>query len=109
MNARPSFENRRFQFLLIGLFLFVTLVLPFFWVVVRDQRWMVSVQSQLILLLRILGTGRFDASWLSLLLYPLSISMALALTGKLALKQRQYEWSAKIDIGADSNVTRDRE
>ena len=44
-----------------------------------------------------------------LTLYPLSISMALALTGKLALKQRQYERSAKIDLGADSNVTRGRE
>ena len=57
-NARPAFENRLGQFVMVGLVLLVALVLPFLWVILREQRWLVSLQLQP----RFTGSGRHGAT-----------------------------------------------
>jgi chlorobactene glucosyltransferase len=101
-NFRPAFEGRPLEFLGVGVILAVTMFLPFVWFIVRGQPWLVTLQAQLILLIRLVLTVRFHTSWSSLALHPfamlLSFVIALnswrqSMTGKITWKRRQYDCS----------------
>ncbi len=100
-NVRPAFERRLVLFLAVGILLLVTTILPFVWFLAREERWLIFLQLQLVLLLRLMFTVRFETSWLSVLLHPFSVllGMGIALnswwlsaSGAITWKRRQYEW-----------------
>lgn len=101
-NLRPAFEGRPLEFLGVCVILAVTMCLPFVWFIVREQPWLVTLQAQLILLIRLVLTVRFHTSWSSLALHPFAMLLSLVIalnswrqrmTGKITRKRRQYDFS----------------
>ena len=102
-NVRPAFEGRTLEFVGVGVILAVTMFLPFIWFIVREQPWLVTLQAQLILLIRLVLTARFHTSWASLALHPFAMLLSFviainswrqSLTGKITWKRRQYDFAS---------------
>ena len=101
-NIRPVFEGRTVEFIGVGILVTTTMLLPFFWFIVREQPWLVTLQAQIILLIRLILTVRFHTSWLSLALHPFAMVMSIgiainswrkSLSGTIMWKRRQYGFS----------------
>lgn len=103
-NLRPVFARRWYDFTGLGILLLITTLLPFFFFLGREQPWLVTLQLETILLVRLLVTLRFQTSWWSLFLHPISmlLSIGIALnswwlsrTGGITWKRRGYDWDGQ--------------
>ncbi len=103
-NLRPAFEGRTLEFVGVGVILAVTMFLPFVLFIVREQPWLVTLQAQLIFLIRLVLTVRFHTSWSSVVLHPFAMLLSFAIainswrqsvTGKITWKRRQYDFSSR--------------
>ena len=112
-NLRPVFEKRGYAFFGVGLVMVVTMLLPFVWFVLREQPWLVTIQAQLILLIRLILTIRFRTDWLSLALHPFAMLLSLLIgmnswrqskTGTISWKRRQYDFSTGESPKQSENV-----
>lgn len=110
-NLRPLFEKRWTDFVGMGALLAITGVLPFFFFLAREHPWLVILQVELILILRLLLTVRFRTSWLSILLHPFAVLLTLSLglnswwiakTGRIAWKRREYAWRGTPIVEGES-------
>lgn len=115
-NLRPAFEWRSVLFVVVGLVMAITLLLPFLWFVIRESPWLVSLQTQIILLIRLIPTVRFSTSWWSLLAHPFAVVLGMAIAinswiacrrGKLSWKRRDYHWRppAKPSKGGEKEAS----
>lgn len=96
-NIRPAFEGSTFKFCALGAIFLFALTLPFLWIFLRDNRWLVLLQVQLIVLLRLLLTVRFDTSWLGTFLHPFACLFGLAIGANSSrwTRARQIFWRGR--------------
>lgn len=97
-NLYPVFRGRERGFALVGVLLLLTFLLPFFLFLARDQPWLVALQVQVILLLRLLITVRFATSWMSLVLHPFSLLMVwgIGLNSWWQARHARLAWKGRV-------------